>query len=105
MCECAEVEISMTPELEAEKNEFRDAFVAHVLASLQGAYLVAVENGMTLEKAAEAMEMSPAQFEDIIYGRKELDLRTLVELGEVLGFDIDFDIKRPAGENKNIFPG
>lgn len=79
-------------EQRAEKEAFTEAFIAEVLAAIQGAYLVATENGMTLEKAAQDMNVTPEELEDIMWGRTELELRTLAELACVLGFEIHLDV-------------
>lgn len=79
-------------DLKADKEAFVETFIAELLAMLQGAYLVAIENGMTLETIAEGMDATPAEIEDLIFGRIELDLRSLAELCCVMGFNIEFDI-------------
>lgn len=76
----------------ADKEAFTEVFIAEVLASIQGAFLVAAENGLTTEKAAQELGLTPVEFEDIIWGRTELKLRTLGEIAYVFGCEIDFAI-------------
>lgn len=92
----------ITDEQRAEKESFTEAFIAEVLAAIQGAYLVATENGMTLEKAAQELDLTPAELEDIIWGRTELELRTVAELACVLGFEIHLDLVPMEEVNKPL---
>jgi len=92
----------ITDELRAEKKAFTEAFIAEVLAAIQGAYLVAIENGMTLEKAAQEMNLTPEELEDIIWGRRGLELRTVAELAFVLGFEIHLEVVPMEDVNKPL---
>jgi hypothetical protein len=88
----------------ADKEAFAEAFIAEVLASVQGAFLVAAENGMTLEKAAQELDLTPGELEDIIWGRTELTLRTLGEIAHVFSCEIDFEIVPKEDLNKPMIP-
>lgn len=86
----------------ADKQSFTEAFINDVLASIQGAYLVALENGLTLETAASGMDMTPEELEALIWGRSELTLRCLGELVYVLGCEINFEIMPFEDVNKPL---
>ncbi|WP_315921685.1 hypothetical protein [Mesorhizobium sp. SP-1A] len=92
----------ITAEQRAEKEAFTEAFIAEVMAAIQGAYLVAIENGMTLEKAAQEMDVTPEELEDIIWGRRGLELRTVAELAFVLGFEIHLEVVPMEDVNKPL---
>lgn len=75
-----------------QKNAAVGLFIEKLLATIQGAVLVAIEAGQTIEGIAEEMGKTPQQLEDIIYGRTDIDLRTLSDLRLALGCDISFKL-------------
>lgn len=91
-----------TPEQNVKREEYVAAFVAEVMAAVQGAYLIAVENGLTLEKLANDMEMTTQQVDDLIWGREPLELRTLAELAHCMGFDISLELEPMGNMNKPL---
>lgn len=94
----------LTPEEQADKEAFTKEFIEQVLSAIQGAYLLCLEEGVTLEVIAERMEATTQEVEDLLYGKTELELRSVAELCYAMGVDITFELVPNEKTNQPLFP-